>query len=195
MEVFQSNSFWEWIWRHYLFFWIKCICLVQPKGWHQQPMWAQRITWLLHKFLSDKSSNLPYKHWGPYNCYNYKDNYVMCLIIHQLGGGESFMWIFSGVPLCVIFNCLKKCSPKYTITHKLTNNATFWHHLIFLAQLSCNRMHRIVGYQKAARDTSMLPSKFDQKKIPLETGSKAEFRLGRDLMPSRLGMLPPKAAF
>ncbi len=41
----------------------------------------------------------------------------------------------------------------------------------------------------------MLPSKFDQKKIPLETGSKAEFRLGRDLMPSRLGMLPPKAAF
>ncbi len=31
------------------------------------------------------------------------------------------------------------------------------------------------GISKAAKDTSMLPSKFDQKKVHPETGSEAEF--------------------
>ncbi len=50
------------------------------------------------------------------------------------------------------------------------------------------------GISKAVKDTSMLPSKFDHKKVPLETESKAEFGFERALIPSRLGMLPPKAA-
>ncbi len=41
----------------------------------------------------------------------------------------------------------------------------------------------------------MLPSKIDQKKVSHETGSKANFGFGRALMPSYLGMCPPKAAF
>ncbi len=41
----------------------------------------------------------------------------------------------------------------------------------------------------------MLPSKFDQKKVAPETGSEEEFVFGPALMPSCLGMLPPKAAF
>ncbi len=42
----------------------------------------------------------------------------------------------------------------------------------------------------------MLPSKIDQKKVSHhETGSEANFGFGRALMPSYLGMCPPKAAF
>ncbi len=41
----------------------------------------------------------------------------------------------------------------------------------------------------------MLPSKIDQVKVSHETGSEANFGLGRALMPSYLGMCPPKAAF
>ncbi len=41
----------------------------------------------------------------------------------------------------------------------------------------------------------MLPSKIDQMKASHETGSEANFGFGRALMPSCLGMLPPKAAF
>lgn len=49
------------------------------------------------------------------------------------------------------------------------------------------------GISKAAKDTSMLPSKFDQKKVPPETGSEAEFGFGRVLMSSCLGMLSDAA--
>ncbi len=41
----------------------------------------------------------------------------------------------------------------------------------------------------------MLPSKIDQMKVSHETGSEANFGFGRALMPSYLGMCPPKAAF
>ncbi len=51
------------------------------------------------------------------------------------------------------------------------------------------------GISKAAKDTSMLPSKIDQMKVSHETGSEANFGFGRALMPSYLGMCPPKAAF
>ncbi len=41
----------------------------------------------------------------------------------------------------------------------------------------------------------MLPSKIDQMKVSHETGSEANFGFERALMPSCLGMCPPKAAF
>ncbi len=41
----------------------------------------------------------------------------------------------------------------------------------------------------------MLPSKIDQMKVSHETGSEANFGFERALMPSYLGMLPPKEAF
>ncbi len=44
-------------------------------------------------------------------------------------------------------------------------------------------------------DTSMLPSKIAQMKVSHETGSEANFGLGRALMPSYCGMCPRKAAF
>ncbi len=50
-------------------------------------------------------------------------------------------------------------------------------------------MHRILGYHRQRR---ILPSKFDQKKVPPETRSEAECGFGRALMPSCLGMLHPK---
>ncbi|MGL4947610.1 MAG: hypothetical protein ACRC4X_08160, partial [Cetobacterium sp.] len=48
---------------------------------------------------------------------------------------------------------------------------------------------QVCGISKAAKDTSMLPSKFDQKKVPPETGTEAEFGFGRD------AFLPWNAAF
>ncbi len=50
------------------------------------------------------------------------------------------------------------------------------------------------GIQKAAKDTSMLPSKIDQMKVSHETGSEDNFGFRRALMPSYLEMHPPKAA-
>ncbi len=41
----------------------------------------------------------------------------------------------------------------------------------------------------------MLPLKIDQMKVSHETGSEANFGFGCALMPSCLGMCPPKAAF
>ncbi len=47
----------------------------------------------------------------------------------------------------------------------------------------------------AGKDTSMLPSKIDPMKVSHETGSEDNFGFRHALMPSYLGMLPPKAAF
>ncbi len=41
----------------------------------------------------------------------------------------------------------------------------------------------------------MLPSKINQMKVSHETGSEANFGLGRALMACYFGMCPPKAAF
>ncbi len=57
-------------------------------------------------------------------------------------------------------------------------NTIFRRHIYFLAQPSWN-----CGMSKAVKDTSMLPSNLDQKKVPLETGSKAEFGFGRPFLP------------
>ncbi|ROL47043.1 hypothetical protein DPX16_20695 [Anabarilius grahami] len=51
------------------------------------------------------------------------------------------------------------------------------------------------GISKAAKDTSMLPSKIDQMKVSHETGSEANIGFGCALMPSYLEMCPQKAAF
>ncbi len=51
------------------------------------------------------------------------------------------------------------------------------------------------GIPKAAKDTSMLPSKIDQMNVSQETGSEANFGFGCALIPSHLGMCPTKAAF
>lgn len=41
----------------------------------------------------------------------------------------------------------------------------------------------------------MLPSKIGQMKASQETGTEANIEFGHTLMPSYLGMCPPKAAF
>uniref|UniRef100_A0A671K1X0 Membrane-associated guanylate kinase, WW and PDZ domain-containing protein 3 n=1 Tax=Sinocyclocheilus anshuiensis TaxID=1608454 RepID=A0A671K1X0_9TELE len=69
------------------------------------------------------------------------------------------------------------------------------HHLYVFIRTATEWNAQDCGISKAAKDTSMLPSKFDQKKVPSETGSEAEFVFGRALMPSCLEILPPKAAF
>ncbi len=51
------------------------------------------------------------------------------------------------------------------------------------------------GISKAAKDTSMLPSKIDQMKVSHETGSDSNLGFGCALMPSYLAMHPPRAAF
>ncbi len=71
------------------------------------------------------------------------------------------------------------------------SNAIF----IFFAQTIMEWNAQDCGISKAAKDTSMLPSKIDQMKVSHETGSEANFGFGRALMPSYLGMCPPKAAF
>ncbi|KTF79586.1 hypothetical protein cypCar_00028232 [Cyprinus carpio] len=51
------------------------------------------------------------------------------------------------------------------------------------------------GISKAVKDTSMLPSIIGQMKASQETGTETNTEFGRALMPSYLGMHPPKAAF
>uniref|UniRef100_A0A8C2CYQ9 Ig-like domain-containing protein n=1 Tax=Cyprinus carpio TaxID=7962 RepID=A0A8C2CYQ9_CYPCA len=51
------------------------------------------------------------------------------------------------------------------------------------------------GISKAAKDTSILPSKIVQMKASQETGTEANTEFGRALMPSYLGMHPSKTAF
>ncbi len=90
---------------------------------------------------------------------------------------------------------VQKVSQKYTFTHKLTTKRNFQTPSLFLCSTITAWNAQDCAISKAAKDTSMLPSGFDQKKVPPETGSEAEFRFGRVLMPSCLGMLPPNAAF
>ncbi len=52
---------------------------------------------------------------------------------------------------------VQKVNQKYTFIHKLTTKRSFQIPSLFLAQLSRNGTHRIVGYQRQRR-TSMLPS-------------------------------------
>ncbi len=87
---------------------------------------------------------------------------------------------------------VQKVGQKYTFALKLTTKRNFSCHLYFFSSTIMEWNAQDCGISKAAKDTSMLPSKFDQKKVPPETGSEAVFGLGRTLMLSRLGMLPLK---
>ncbi len=90
---------------------------------------------------------------------------------------------------------VQKVNQKYTYTQ--TNHQTQLSDAIFIFFSSTVKEWnaRDCGISKAAKDTSMLLSKIDQIKVSHETGSEANFGFGRALMPSYLGMLPPKAAF
>ncbi len=90
---------------------------------------------------------------------------------------------------------VQKVCQKYTFTHKLTTKRNFQTPSLFFSSTVKEWNAQDCGISKAAKDTSMLPSKINQKKVSHETGSEANFGFGRALMPSYLGMLPPKAAF
>ncbi len=89
---------------------------------------------------------------------------------------------------------VQKRNQKYTFTHKLTTKRNFQTPSLFFSSTGTEWNAQDCGISKAAKDTSMLPSKIDQMKVHHETGSEANFGFGRALMPSCLGMLPPKAA-
>ncbi len=90
---------------------------------------------------------------------------------------------------------VQKVNQKYTFTHKLTTKRNFQTPSLFFSSTITEWNAQDCGISKAAKDTSMLPSKINQMKASHETGSEANFGLGRALMPSYLGMCPPKAAF
>ncbi len=90
---------------------------------------------------------------------------------------------------------VQKVNHKYTFTHKLTTKHNFQTPSLFFSLTVTEWNTQDCGISKAAKDTSMLPSKIDQMKVSHETGSEANFGFGRALMPSYLGMLLPKAAF
>ncbi len=79
--------------------------------------------------------------------------------------------------------------------HKLTTKCNFQMPSLFFSSTVTEWDAQDCGISKAAKDTSMLPSKIDQMKVFHETGSEANFGFGRALMASYLGMCPPKAAF
>ncbi len=88
-----------------------------------------------------------------------------------------------------------KVNQKYTFTHKLTTKRNFQTPSLFFSSTGTEWNAQDCGISKTVKDTSMLPSKIDQKKASHETGSEANFGFGRALMPSYLGMLPTKAVF
>ncbi len=94
--------------------------------------------------------------------------------------------------LLEIASKVQKVSQKYIFTHKLTTKRNFEMPSLFFSSTVKEWSAQDCGISKAAKDTSMLPSKFDQKKVPPETGSEAEFGLGRVLMSSCHGMCSPK---
>ncbi len=94
------------------------------------------------------------------------------------------------------FSQVQNVNQKYTFTHKLTTKRNFQTPpLFFFSSTVMEWNAQDCGISKAAKDTSMLPSKIVQMKVSHETGSEANFGFGRALMPSYLGMYPPKAAF
>ncbi len=90
---------------------------------------------------------------------------------------------------------VQKVNQKYTFTHKLTTKLNFQTPSLIFSSAVTEWNAQDCGISKAAKDTSMLPSKINQMKVSRETGSEANFGFGHALMPSYLGMCPPKAAF
>ncbi len=79
---------------------------------------------------------------------------------------------------------MQKVNQKYTFTHKLTTKRSFQTPSLFFSSTVTEWNALDCGISKAAKDTSMLPSKIDQMKVSHETGSEANFGFGRTLMPS-----------
>ncbi len=90
---------------------------------------------------------------------------------------------------------VQKVNQKYKYTHKPPNATCHQMPSLFFSSTGTEWNAQDCGISKAAKDTSTLPSKIDQMKVSHETGSEANFGFGRALMPSCLGMPPPKAAF
>ncbi len=78
---------------------------------------------------------------------------------------------------------VQKVNQKYTFTHKLTTKRNFQTPSLFFSSTITEWNAQDCGILKAAKDTSMLPSKIDQMKVSHETGSEANFGFGRALMP------------
>ncbi len=97
--------------------------------------------------------------------------------------------------LVEITSKVQKVNQKYTFTHKLTAKGNFQMPSLFFNSTVMEWDAQDCGISKAAKYTSMLPSKIDQKKVSHETGSEANFGFGHALMLSYLEMCPPKAGF
>ncbi len=79
---------------------------------------------------------------------------------------------------------VQKVSQKYTFTHKLPTKRNFQTPSLFFSSTITEWNAEDCGISKAAKDTSMLPSKIDQMKASHETWSEANFGFGHSLMPS-----------
>ncbi len=88
--------------------------------------------------------------------------------------------------LLEITSKVQKVHQKYTFTHKLTTKRNFQTPSLFFSSTVMEWNAQDCGISKAAKDTSRLPSKFDQMKVSHERGSEANFGFGRALMPSCL---------
>ncbi len=80
---------------------------------------------------------------------------------------------------------VQKVNQKYTFTHKLTTKRNFQTTSLFFSS-TVTEWNGIWDIKD---------SKIDQMKVSHETGSEANFGFGHALIPSYLGMCPPKAAF
>ncbi len=88
---------------------------------------------------------------------------------------------------------VQKVNQKYTFTQKLTTKHNFQTPSLTFSSTVTEWNAQDCGISKTAKDTSMLPSKINQMKVSHETVSEANFEAGRALMPSCLGMCPPKS--
>ncbi len=88
---------------------------------------------------------------------------------------------------------VQKVNQKYTFTQKLTTKHNFQTPSLTFSSTVTEWNAQDCGILKTAKDTSMLPSKINQMKVSHETVSEANFEVGRALMPSCLGMCPPKS--
>ncbi len=82
---------------------------------------------------------------------------------------------------------VQKVNQKYTFTQKLTTKHNFQTPSLTFSSTVTEWNAQDCGISKTAKDTSMLPSKINQMKVGLS------HEAGRALMPSCLGISPPKS--
>ncbi len=78
---------------------------------------------------------------------------------------------------------VQKVNQKYTFTHKLTTKLNFQTPSLIFSSAVTEWNAQDCGISKAAKDTSMLPSKINQMKVSRETGSEANFGFGHAFLP------------